>query len=66
MDTGIIHKSMSSWASPIMVIKKHTPEACPQQFRMCVDYRKLNSSLPSAIPATGKKKGVLALMPLHR
>ena len=64
LDVGIIHKCMFSWASPIVVVKKHTPEGLPQQFCLCIDYRKLNS-LPSAVtPAMGTKKGVFALIPL--
>ena len=29
LDAGIIQKSMSPWASPIVVVKKHTPEGVP-------------------------------------
>ena len=32
LDTGIICKNMSPWASPIVVVKKHIPEGSPQQF----------------------------------
>ena len=63
LDMGIICKSMSSWACPIVVVKKHTPEGSPQQFRICIDYRKLNSLLPSVIPVTGTRKDAFALMP---
>ena len=30
LDMEIIHKSMSPWASPIVVVKKHTPEGLLQ------------------------------------
>ena len=30
LDEGIIHKSMSQWESPIVVVKKHTHEDLPQ------------------------------------
>ena len=60
-DAGITHKSMSQWPSPIVAIKKHTPKGYPQQ-----DYRKLNSLLPTITPATGTKKGALALMLLPK
>ena len=56
LDTGIIHKSMPPLASPIVAVKKHTPEGSPQQFQLCIDYRKLNSLLPAITPATGTKK----------
>ena len=32
LDAGIICKSMSPWACPIVVVKKHTPEGSPKQF----------------------------------
>ena len=31
LNTGIIHKSMSPWVSPTVVVKKHTPEGSPKQ-----------------------------------
>ena len=46
--------------------KKHTPEGLPQQVHLCIDYRRLNSLLPAVTPATGTKKGALALMPLPK
>ena len=66
LDTGIICKSMSPWASPIVVVRKHTPEGAPQQFQLCISYRKLYSLLPAIIPATSNKKGTLALTPLPK
>ena len=59
----MIHKSMSPLASSIVVVTKHTPEGSPQQFILYIDYRKLNSLLPSVTPATGPKKGAFALIP---
>ena len=51
LNAGIVHKSMSPWVSPVIVIKKHTTEGSPQQFWLCT-------------PTTGTMKGALALMPL--
>ena len=65
-NAGIICKSMSSWVSSIVVVKKQTPEGSTQQFQLCIDYRKLNSLLPTITPATGTKKGTLALLPYLR
>ena len=66
LDAGIIHKSMSSWKRAIMVVKNHTPEGSQQQFRLCVDCRKLKSVLPSVTPAAGMKKGALDLILLPK
>ena len=63
-DAGIIHKSMSPLASPIFIVKKHTPHDLPQQFCLFIDYRKFNSLLLAVTPAMGTKKGTLTLMPL--
>ena len=66
LDAGIIHKSICLWASHIVLVNKHTPEGSSQQFHLCVDYRKLNSPLPSVKPAIGTKKGIFNLMPLPK
>ena len=42
------------------------PEGSPQQFQLCVDYRKLNSLLPTILPSLVNKKVTLALMPLPK
>ena len=55
---------MFPWASPIEVVKKHTPEGLPQQFQLCISYRKLNSLLPAVTLAMHTKKGTFALIPL--
>ena len=65
-DARIICKSMSPWASPIVIVKKHTPEGVPQQLHLCMDYRRVNSLLPAVTLAAGKKEGVFALMPLPK
>ena len=51
---------------PIVVVKKHTPEGSPQQFHLCIDYRKLNTLLLAATPATDTKKGAFTLKPLPK
>ena len=58
LDVGIIRKSMSTWAHPIVVVKKYMPEGAPQQIHICISYRKVNSLLPAVTPAGGNKKGV--------
>ena len=67
LDAGIIYKSMSAWASLIVVMKKHTPEGLPQQFCLCIDDRKLNSLLLAVTPAMGTNKGAFThFMPLPK
>ena len=46
--------------------EKCTHEGLPQQFYLCIDYRKLNSLLLAVTPATGTKKGTFELMPLPK
>ena len=66
LNAGITCKTMSPWASTIIVIKNHIPDGSPQQFQLCIDYRKLNSLLPTITPAAGTKKGTLTLIPLPK
>ena len=43
---GVIERSVSPWASPIVVIPKRTAPGEPPKQRLCVGYRALNSLLP--------------------
>ena len=63
---GEIVRSVSPWASPIVVVPKRTALGeCPKQ-RLCVDYRALNSLLAPVKKAFSKAKGILTLVPLPR
>ena len=50
---GVIMRSVSPWASPIVVVPKRTAPGKPPKRRLCVDYRAINSLLPPV------KKGFL-------
>ena len=50
---------------PYCSCQKHTPEGSPQQFRLCVDYRKLNFLLPS-VPQQQALRKEFSLMPLPK
>ena len=63
---GVITRSVSPWASPIVIVpKKSAPGELPKR-RMYVDYRALNSLLPAVTKANSKAKGVLTLVPLAK
>ena len=62
---GVITKSMSKWASPIVVIpKKSAPWELPKR-RLCVDFRKVNELQQEVITA-GKTKGQISIHPLPK
>ena len=62
---GVITKSMSPWASPIVVVpKKSQPEEPPKK-RLCIDFRKINN-LQQTVITEGKSKGCLSLVPLPK
>ena len=63
---GIITKSISPWASPIVIVPKKTAPGEPPRRRMCVDYRMLNQLLPKVDKAYSKAKGILTLVPLPK
>ena len=62
----VIQRSMSPWASPIVIVPKRTEPGEPPRRRMCVDYRMLNSLLPPVNKAHSKAKGIVTLVPLPK
>ena len=62
---GVIKKSMSNWASPMVIVpKKSTPREPPKR-RLCIDFRKVNE-LQQEVLAEGKKRGQISLHPLPK
>ena len=60
---GVITRSVSPWASPVvMVPKKSAPGELPRR-RMCIDFHAVNTLEPKAIKVDGKAKGNLTLHP---
>ena len=43
---GVIVRSVSTWASPIVIVPKRTAPGEPPKRRLCVDYWAINSLLP--------------------
>ena len=63
---GVIVRSVSPWASPIVIVPKRTTPGEPPKRRLCVDYQAINSLLPPVKKAFSKTKGVLTLVPLPK
>ena len=63
---GVIVRSVSPWASPIVVVPKRTALGELPKRRLCVDYRAVNSLLPPMKKAFSKAKGMLTLVPLPK
>ena len=62
---GIITKSISPWASPVVIVPKKSAPGEPPQRRMCVDFRKLNNTQPEVQNMNGGK-GCISLVPLPK
>ena len=62
---GVITKSMSPWASPIVVVPKKSQPGEPPKKRLCIDFRKINH-LQQTVITEGKSKGCLSLVPLPK
>ena len=62
---GVIAKSMSKWASPIVVVPKKSAPGEPPKRRLCVDFRKVNEFQQEVITA-GKTKGQISIHPLPK
>ena len=63
---GVITRSVSPWASPIVIVPKKSAPGEPPKRRMCVDYRALNNLLRPVTKANSKAKRVLTLVPLPK
>ena len=62
---GVITKSMSKWASPIVVVPKKSAPGEPPKRRLCVNFRKVNDLQQEVITA-GKTKGQISIHPLPK
>ena len=62
---GIITKSISPWASPVVIVPKKSAPGEPPQRRMCIDFRKLNKTQPEVHNMNGGK-GCISLVPLPK
>ena len=65
---GVIKKSISPWASPIVVVPKKSASGKASRWRMCVDFRKINELQPKTqrIDKQTDTQGNLSLIPLPK
>ena len=63
--SGVIERSLSRWASPVIVVPKKSAPDKPPRRRLCVDYRKVNA-LQLEVKWTDKGTGCLSLYPLPK
>ena len=62
---GVITKSISKWASLIVIVPKKSAPREPPKRRLCVDFRKVNELQQEVITA-GKTKGQISIHPLPK
>ena len=62
---GIIERSISPWASPVVIVPKKSAPGEPSRRRMCIDYRRINKLQPEVTKADGGK-GCISLIPLPK
>ena len=62
---GIIERSISPWASPVVIIPKKSTPGEPPRRRMCIDNRRINKLQPEVTKADGRK-GCISLIPLPK
>ena len=62
---GIIERSISPWASPVVIVPKKSVPGEPPRRRMCVDYWRINKLQPEVTKADGGK-GCISLIPIPK
>ena len=62
---GVITKSMSKWASPIVIVPKKSDPGEPLKRRLCIDFRKVNA-LQQEVLTDRKTRGQISIHPLPK
>ena len=63
--SGVIERSLSRWALPVIVVPKKSAPDEPPRRRLCIDYQKVNALQPE-VKRTDKGTGCLSLYPLPK
>ena len=63
---GVIRKSISPWAKPIVIVPKKLAPSEPPHRRMCIVSRKLNDLQPEVHCADSETGGNISLVPLPK
>ena len=63
--SGVIERSLSRWASPVIVVPKKSAPDEPPWRRLCINYQKVNALQPE-VKRTDKGTGCLSLYPLPK
>ena len=65
---GVIKKSISPWASPIVMVPKKSTPGEPRRHRMCVDFGRINELQPKTqrVDKQTDTQGNLSLIPLPK
>ena len=61
---GVITRSVSPWASPVIMVLKKSAPGEPLRRRMCINFHAVNALQPKVVKAVSKAKGTLTLHPL--
>ena len=61
---GVITRSVSPWASPVIVVPKKLAPGEPLRRRMCINFQTVNALQPKVVKVDSKAKGNLTLHPL--
>ena len=63
---GVITRSISPWASPIVIVPKKLAPDEPPRRRMCINFKRLNVLQPTVVKVDSKVKSNLTLHPLPK
>ena len=63
--SGVIERSLSRWASPVIVVPKKSAPDEPLRRRLCINYQKVNALQPE-VKRTDKGTGCLSIYPLPK